>query len=289
MARGDELVALSRSGTALQDGTPTVAHDLATTEAPNALLAGASTVFHLAAIAHRSAPAADYEQLNYHATVALAAQAAAAGAACFVYLSSVRAMGPPNSSDRRSENDCRLPVEPYGLSKWRAECALRAAYADHPMSVVVLRPSLIYGAGVKGNLRLLARAVRRGLPRLPAGGRRSLIAVEDLVALMCCVADAPPPGAHTWIATGEDASTQQIVDALRAALGKRSDSPPVPRWIWRAAARAHDAIRRTPGLSSYEALFGTELYDNSAVRAGTVWRPRHTFRQAAAELLREPA
>lgn len=289
LARGDEIVALSRSGASLADGTPTRAVDLATAAVPTALLENADAVFHLAGIAHRRAHADDYDQVNHRATQELAARAAAAGAACFVYLSSVRAMGAATDARRRSESDSCVPDEPYGLSKWRAERALYDTCAASRMSVAVVRPGLVYGAGVKGNLHSLARAVRHGLPRLPAGGRRSLIAVEDLVELLCCIADAPSPGAHTWIATAEDYSAQQLVDALRAARGKPIDTRPTPRWLWRVAALAHDVVRRQPGPGTYDTLFGSELYDNAAVLAATRWRPRGSFARSAGDLLRASA
>lgn len=291
LSRGDEVLALSAGGAPLEDGTPTHPIDLATQLLPDTLLDGVESVFHLAAIAHRNAPPEHYERLNHQATVSLARQAASAGVRCFIFMSSVRAMGEARSVQRRGEADCSPPTDPYGLSKWRAECALRNAFGAGPatsgaMSVVLLRPCLIYGSGVKGNLRSLARAVQLGLPRPPDGGRRSMIAVQDLAALMCVLADAPPPGLHTWIAAAEDHSTQEIVDALRAALGRGRGRVLLPRWAWRAAARLLDMARQNQGQNSYNALFGNELYDNSALLAASAWRPEHRFAQSAANLLR---
>ncbi len=275
-ARGDTVIALSKHGAPLSSGEPTLALDLARKAPDSDLLHGVDVFFHLAGIAHRRAREPDYDELNYQATVRLARLASAAGIRCFIFLSSVKAMGPPPSAAARSESTCTFPVDAYGRSKWQAECALREQFTDDPMSVVIVRPALVYGASVKGNLQNLASAVRRGLPRPPQGGGRSMIALTDLVELLCGIAKRPPPtGVHTWIACGiESYSTQEIYDLLREAHGLGRSSGWWPRWVWRMGARLLDIASNNYEESTYEKLFGTELYSNAAVVADTQWRPQ---------------
>ena len=250
------------------------------------LLEGVDIVFHLAGIAHQQAVESAYDQLNYQATLRLAHLAAAAGVKCFVFLSSVKAMGAPGSDQQRSEQDCSAPVDPYGLSKWRAECALREAFIGHAMSVVVLRPALVYGPRAKGNLSLLAAGVRRGLPRPPPGGLRSMVAVQDLVDLLCAIAASPPSGVCTWIVCDESpVSTRGIYDLMRKASGKGRGVSWLPRWGWRLGALLLDLRSGRRHDSTFGKLFGTELYSNRRILADTPWRPRGRLEDVIGDML----
>ncbi len=273
-ARGDDVIALSRSGGAVCESLPSTACDLAVEDVDPARLQGVDVVFHLAGIAHQKAPAASYETLNYGATLRLARRARENGVRCFVFLSSVKAMGPPRGSEVRGETDCTAPRGAYARSKRQAEEALLEEYAASAMSVLVIRPALVYGPGVKGNLLQLARAVAHGLPRPPEGGRRSMIALADLAGLLCHVSTHAPPGNHVWIACGAGSySTRAVYDLMRAALGRGAGSAWLPRLAWRAAALAFDLASLNRGESTYSKLFGSELYANRRVVADTGWRP----------------
>jgi len=285
-AGGHTVIACSKHGGPLLSGEPTLALDLTRNDPASGVLRGVDVLFHLAGIAHHRAGAAEYDELNAEATVRLAQLASAAGIRCFVFLSSTKAMGPPPSASVRAENACTPPVDAYGRSKRRAECALQNQFAGGPMSVVVLRPTLVYGNDVKGNLRLLARAVRLGLPRPPLGGSRSLIALADLVELLVLLAQQPPhPGVHTWIACGPDSyTTQAVYDLLRTALGMRRGRAWWPRSVWRAGTYLLDLATGQREESTYEKLFGTELYSNAAVLADTPWRPRTRLEHVIAQM-----
>jgi nucleoside-diphosphate-sugar epimerase len=143
------------------------------------------------------------------------------------------------------------------------------------MSVVIVRPALVYGLNVKGNLRHLAKGVRRGLPRPPLGGCRSMIALDDLVELLCVIAQSPPQGVHTWIAcSAQSYSTQAIYDLLRESAGMGRGVGWLPRWAWKVGAWLLDVAHGRRDDSTYTKLFGAEMYSNAAVLATTDWHPR---------------
>lgn len=279
--RGDSLSAYSRAGQPLVDGTPTVGVDLQKTRLGLADLRGVDVVFHLAGIAHQRADAPLYEQVNVQASLALADACLCAGVSHFVFLSSVKAMGPADSSASRGEDDCSPPVDDYGRSKLAAEQGLWAMCRGR-MALTVIRPALVYGAGARGNLKLLDTWVRRGLPRPPGDGRRSMIALSDLVALLCTVAGRQGIEPRTWIATdGEAYSTQQVYDLFRQLHGLGPGRAWCPRSLWRLGAAVLDRLQPA-GEPYWQKLFGTELYDNSAVLCDTQWRPRLTLGDAIA-------
>ena len=260
--------------------------NLASGSPADELLRGVDVVFHLAGIAHQHAPDAAYHELNYLATVRLARQAARAGASCFVFLSSVKAMGPAGAMGARSEDDCVVPGDAYGRSKWQAECALRKEFAGGPMAVVILRPALVYGAGAKGNLAFLARAVRAGLPRPPPVGGRSMVALDDLVELLCKVDRYADERVQTWIvADGQVYTTRYIYDQLRLAQGKGTGLAWLPLAGWRLAATLSDRLTGAAPGTTYDKLFGTELYSSAALVAATGWRPRRTLDDVVAEMI----
>ncbi len=283
-ASGYTVVALSKSGAPLGNGQLTIAMDFAEKYPDSELLSGVDVFFHLAGIAHQRAPESAYTAVNYESTVHLAGLASAAGVRCFVFLSSVKAMGACTSSGIRTESMCTLPLDAYGLSKWQAECALREKFCDDRMSVAIVRPVLVYGPEAKGNLQFLAQGVRWGLPRPPQLGRRSMIAIADLVELLCVIAQHPPTGLKTWIACGADTySTQEIYDQLRAALGKGRGRAWMPRWAWQTGAKFLDMVAGRGGEPIYEKLFGTALYSNAVVLEDTDWRPCITLQEVIAQ------
>ncbi len=283
---GYDVLPLSWRGAPLPDGTPTRALDL-TGEIPADLFADVDVVIHLAGIAHQRARPQDYAALNETATLALARIAAAAGVRRFIYVSSVKAMGDSPFSAPRNEEDVVAPGDAYGRSKWRAERALLREHRQSSMCLTIVRPALVYGPGVKGNLRLLARWARLGLPRPPPGGKRSMIALEDLHALLLSLAGSTEFDTQTLIACSQDYSTREVYDALRLAAGAPTGRSWLPRWGWRAGTAFYDALGQ--GEGSFDKLFGTELYDNTRVLAQTDWRPRVSLKDCAPLLMSDPA
>ncbi|HEY2806504.1 MAG TPA: NAD-dependent epimerase/dehydratase family protein, partial [Gemmatimonadales bacterium] len=189
-AQGIAVTAASRSAVT---GTPDVrlvpVGELGPSTAWNAALEGCSAVVHLAARVHQlhdqaPDPAAEYRRINVEGTVALARAAAAAGVSRFIFMSSVKVHG-ESSSRPLIETDPLIGSDPYARSKAEAETALLDLAG--PMQVMIIRPPLVYGAGVKANFLSMARWLARGVP-LPlgavTGNRRSLVALDNLVSLL---------------------------------------------------------------------------------------------------------
>jgi len=281
-----DFVALSQRGAKLPDGTATIAIDLEKQSVSAAHFIGVDVVFHLAGIAHQQAKASSYTQVNHLATVALAKTAAAAGVKCFIYLSSVRAMGPAPGDEVRSEDECAPPTSAYGMSKLQAEDALRDAFSNSEMSVVILRPALVYGADIKGNLQSMRRAVRAGMPRPPEVGGRSMIALQDLVELMLIIAAAPPDKVRTWIVCdGCRYSSRRIYELFRYADGKGKGISWLPILGWRLAAYMADGLYSRGADSTFLKLFGTELYSSAALLQDIPWKPQVQLSDLASEIM----
>jgi nucleoside-diphosphate-sugar epimerase len=185
------------------------------------LLAGVDFVVHLAGIAHTGpgVPADDYDRINHQATASLAQAARIAGVKRFVFVSTIRAQTGPQADLVLTEADAPQPTDPYGRSKLAAETALAQSGVDF----TVLRPVLVYGPGIKGNLRMLARLAALPVP-LPFGAftnRRSLLSIGNLAAAITHVLQHPESGGETYVVADlQPVSPAQIVKALRAGLGR---------------------------------------------------------------------
>lgn len=211
------------------------------------VLAGASSVVHLAARVHvmndtASDPMAAFRQVNTEGTLALARRAAALGVRRLVFVSSIKVNGEFTEPGRPfRHDDTPQPGDPYGVSKREAEDGLRQLAADTGLDVVIVRPPLVYGPGVKANFAALMGAVQRGLP-LPLGAvtdnRRSLVALHNLVDLLITCLDHPAAPGETFLASdGEDLSTTGLLRGLGRALQRPARLIPVPpAWLQAGAA-----------------------------------------------------
>lgn len=283
---GIEVIATSRRGGNLGSEYTVYALDLETQGVPVKWLAETDAVIHLAGIAHRDATDSSYESLNYRATLQLAADAASAGVKSFLFLSSVKAMGPSPDASLRSEEHCYPPVDAYGRFKRQAEVELQAAYEHSEMSVVILRPALVYGVGAVGNLDLLTKAVNAGLPRPPELGGRSMIAVDDLTALLEQLLLEPPGGFRLWIVCdGRTYSASNIFGSLQSASGVRPSSCWLPLWVWRSVCALRDVASKKPVGTMYEKIFGSEVYSNARLLTSVNWRPLIGFEQVAKRVM----
>ena len=209
------------------------------------VLVGISTVVHLAARVHimqdtEADPLAAFRFVNVDGTLNLARQAAAAGIRRFVFISSVKVNGESTQPGRAfTEVDAAAPQDAYGQSKHEAEQGLRQLSADTGMEVVIIRPPLVYGPGVKANFAALMRAVQRGWP-LPLGAvhnQRSLVALDNLVDFIVTCITHPQAANQTFLVSdGQDLSTTELVRGMAHAAGVPARLLPVPVWALQAGA-----------------------------------------------------
>jgi nucleoside-diphosphate-sugar epimerase len=216
-------------------------------------------------------PLAAFREVNVEGTLNLARQAAASGVKRFIFISSIKVNGEGTEPGTvYTADDVPAPVDPYGISKLEAEQGLRVLAATTGMEVVIIRPVLVYGPGVKANFLSMMRWLYRGVP-LPFGAvrnRRSLVAMDNLVDLIVICSDHPAAANQTFLASdGEDVSTTDLLRKLARALGKSAFLVPIPVWLMSGVATL---LGRRP-LS--QRLFGSLQVDISKNRQLLGWTP----------------
>jgi len=255
------------------EGVEVVQHpDLAQAFDWQPLLQSVDQVVHLAGIAHtRGADRMSYDRVNRQATAQLATAAAQAGVKHFVFVSSIRAQSGPAADHALTERDDPAPTDAYGTSKLAAEAAVRAS----GVPFTILRPVLLYGPGVKGNLALLARAAATRLP-LPVkdfGNRRSLLGIDNFISALAFVLATPATVGETYVVAdpGIPPRLSDVFVMLRQAQGRRAFIMPMsPDYIelpLRLFRRA-DVWHRIGGNLRVDA--------GKLIAAG--WRPAHDTR-----------
>lgn len=232
-------------------------------------------------------PLAEFRRVNVEGTLNLARQAAAAGVKRFIFISSIKVNGEgtPVGSAYTPEG-VPNPADAYGLSKKEAEDGLRQVAADTGMEVVIIRPPLVYGPGVKANFLSMMRWLHRGVP-LPLGSirnKRSLVALDNLVDLIVTCIEHPAAANQTFLAgDGEDLSTTELLQRMGAALGKPARLLPVPPMLLSAGATllGKGAVAQR--------LLGSLQVDISKTRTLLDWTPPvsvdEALRKTAADFL----
>ena len=246
------------------------------------VLAGKDAVIHAAARAHIMKdealdPLAEYRKVNVEGTLNLARQAAIAGVKRFVFISSIKVNGEQTPPGKPFfSHDAPSPEDVYGTSKYEAEVGLRELAAETGMEVVIIRPPLVYGPGVKGNFASMIKLVGKGLP-LPLGAlhnKRSLVALDNLVDLIITCIDHPGAANETFLVSdGEDLSTTQLLQGVAAAMGKPSRLIPVPAGVLQFGATllGKKAVAQR--------LLGSLQVDISHTQKCLNWTPPFTVKQ----------
>jgi len=222
---------LVRSGAG---GERIVIGDLSVNDFPRTILEGVDVLIHTAARAHRIGESKKsaleaYRAANVIGTRRILRAALSAGVRRFVHLSSIKACGERSRfGNPLTPDDPCHPEDPYGVSKAEAEEVVRSA--EGSIETVILRPVLIYGTGVRGNLHRLLTAVAKGkvLPVGAARNRRSMLAIENLVDLIRFAIDAPMAGFTFHPADTGTVGTRELVELLAEELGVKTRICTVP-------------------------------------------------------------
>lgn len=247
-------------------------------------LAGIETVIHLAARVHvmddqAADPLSEFRRVNVEGTLRLAREAAASGVKRLVFISSIKVNGEETATPYRADSP-PAPTDPYGISKWEAEKAIREVEAETGLQVVVVRPTLVYGPGVKANFLAMVKAVSRGypLPLASVSNRRSLTYVGNLVdALAACAVHPAAAGETFLVSDGEDVSSPELVARIAAALGVRPRLFPFPVTLMRLAAALGGKG------AAVDRLAGSLTVDISGIRRRLDWHPPFTMEQGLRE------
>ncbi|MBO1905723.1 NAD-dependent epimerase/dehydratase family protein [Microvirga sp. 3-52] len=254
--------------------------DIASPHNMAAALRDVDMVIHSAGLAHAMSgrPEDDYRTINTEATVRLAQAAERAGVKRFVFLSSIRAQTGPTAEGVVTEARDPQPTDPYGRSKLEAERGLSELGLDW----TALRPVLVYGPGVKGNMAALLALAQSPWP-LPLGGlsaKRSLLSLDNLAAAVDTVLKAPGPLRRPFIvADPEPVTIPDMVTAMRQGLGRAPGLIPVPAFVLKGAAALAGRGE------AYERLAGSLVASPEALR-NLGWQPVSSTRDALAELAR---
>lgn len=241
------------------------------------LLVNVDSVIHAAArvhVVHETAADAlsAFRRSNVEGTLNLARQAALAGVRRFLFISTIKVHGDESAPGCPFSAEAPIsPQDAYAVTKAEAEYGLKRLSMETGMEVVIVRPPLIYGPGVKANFLSLMKWVRRGAP-LPLGAikdnRRSLVALDNLMDLVLTCIDHPAAAGRTFLVSdGEDLSTKDLVERLAAAMGVPARLLHLPVWMIESGARLlgkRAMIRRLCGNLQVDIASTCELLD---------WRP----------------
>ena len=261
-----EIRVLSR---AAHSDLETVICDLQSSVISDNTLDNIDTVFHLAGFAHDMRDPSKivdlYYKVNVSATVQLAELAVKSGVKRFVFVSSVKAGGISTPKKCINENDQIDPEGIYGKTKREAELRLLKIGKESGMHISIIRPSLVYGPDVKGNLKSMLLGIKKGwFPPLPeTGNRRSMIHVDDLVRAILLIAEDKRANGEIFIATdGTPYSSRDIYNAMCSVLDKSIPKWSVPKNLFDMASLINPRIKY-----KLNKLLGDECYSSAKLEA----------------------
>jgi nucleoside-diphosphate-sugar epimerase len=227
-------------------------------------------------------PLEAFREVNTYGTLNLAKQAAEAGVKRFIFISSIKVNGESTGLGKLFTGfDCRKPQDPYGQSKSEAEEGLLTLAKQTGMEVVIIRPPLVYGPGVKANFASLMNLVSKGFP-LPFGAirsnKRSLVSLGNLVDLIITCIDHPKAANQVFLVSDDqDLSTAELIQYMAKGLGSSGRMLPVPVWCYHLAGkllRKEDVVNR---------LIGSLQVDISHTKKTLAWTPPQSLESAFKE------
>lgn len=237
------------------------------------------SVVHLAARVHvmdekESDPLKAFRKTNVDVTLKLAHAAKEMGLKKFVFISSIKVNGEETQDTPFSAADAPAPQDPYGISKMEAERELLKLHSPGFFDVVIIRPPLIYGPGVKANFKKLFWLVKKDLP-IPFGlvkNSRSLVSVYNLSDLIiCCLKSDKAGGEIFLVSDGKDYSLRELITEMAGVLKKSPHLLPVPVGLMKFSATML-------GKKAYaNRLFGNLHVDISKNKTLLGWTPKYTF------------
>lgn len=232
-------VAVARGATRLHGLCSVVPFDLTGSDTLP-VLDDVQVVIHAAARVHVMSETAvdalaEFRKVNVDGTINLARRAAESGVTRFIFISSIKVNGESTTRGKRFKaDDAPAPLDPYGVSKYEAEERLKQLSQETGMEVVIIRPPLVYGPGVKANFLSMMRWLSKGLP-LPLGAignQRSLVAIGNLVDLIVtCITHPAAANQIFLVSDGEDLSTTLLLRRLAQALGRKAWLLPLPEGL----------------------------------------------------------
>ena len=243
---------------------------------------GVDTVVHCAARVHvmnelAMDPLASFRAVNVGGTLALAKQAASEGVKRLIFISTIKVNGEATVlGELFQADDLPAPEDAYGLSKLEAEQGLKLLAAETGMEVVIIRPPLVYGRGVRGNFGSMIKLVEKEIP-LPFGAihnKRSLVGIDNLVDLIVRCIDHPAAANQVFLAgDGQDLSTPELVRSLAMAMGKRTRLISLPTGVLKFGA----TLLGKRALA--DRLLGSLQVDITKTRELLEWQPRHSVEE----------
>lgn len=238
------------------------------------LLADQDAVIHLAALAHQIKNKSHellYQQINVDNTLCLASAAKVAQVKRFIFMSSIKVNGEQTGARPFTSFDMPSPEDGYGRSKWVAEQALKKLLADGSTEIVIVRSPLVWGGVMKGNLALLEKSLKLGIP-LPfknVKNKRDIVSCSNLCELISLLLVHPAAGGKTFLVSdGISRSTAQIVNLIANQLGVKARLISVPQTMVKWASR----LPLSKGVIGK--LIGNLEIDIEATKEILRWRPK---------------
>jgi len=265
----------------------TYEYDFSTDTLPLSVFDNVNTVIHSAARVHImddnvAEPLAEFRSVNTAGTLNLAKQASDSGVKRFIFISSIKVNG-ESTTNRNcfTEKDIKNPLDPYGVSKAEAEDGLQTLGKETGMEIVIIRPPLVYGPGVKANFAMMLKLISFGIP-LPFGSivdnRRSMVYVGNLVDLIVKCISHPNAANQTFLVSDDDdLSTARMIKELSNAMGRKNWSLPVSPKLFEIAGEI------TGKSEVVGRLCGSLKVDITKTKKLLNWTPPFTVQEGFAE------